>query len=77
MTVFGLGKRRSKLGKFLDRYGISQEWVSQKSGLGRNTIGRLTSYDPKHAPTATTIKKVMKAIREIDPHAKADDFFDL
>lgn len=75
--MFGLGKKRSKLGKFLDRYGISQEWLGRKTGIGRNTIGRLASGDEKHAPTATTIKKIMKAIREIDPKAKADDFFDL
>jgi predicted transcriptional regulator len=75
--MFGLGKRRSKLGKWLDKYGVSQEWLGKKAGLGRNTIGRLTSGDEKHAPTATTIKKIMKAVREIDPKAKVDDFFDL
>ncbi|MED4587640.1 helix-turn-helix domain-containing protein [Priestia flexa] len=75
--MFGLGKKRSKLGKFIDKYGISQEWVAKKSGLGRNTIGRLVGGDPQHAPTATTIKKIMKAIREIKPDAKVDDFFDL
>ncbi|MGO4887052.1 helix-turn-helix domain-containing protein [Anaerobacillus sp. MEB173] len=78
--MFGLffGKPRSKLGKFLDKNGISQEWLIKKSGLGRNTISRLCSGDSDHEPTARTIKKVMNVIRkEIDPNAKSDDFFDI
>ncbi|WP_088105228.1 helix-turn-helix domain-containing protein [Halalkalibacter urbisdiaboli] len=77
--MFGLfgGKPRSKLGKWLDKRGMSQEWLMKKSGLGRNTVSRLAAGDSEHEPTARTIKKIMKAIREIDPNARTDDFFDL
>ncbi|NEU29919.1 transcriptional regulator [bacterium LRH843] len=77
--MFGLfnGKPRSKLGQWLDSRGISQEWLMKKSGLGRNTVSRLAAKDSNHEPTAGTIKKVMKAIREVDPNAKSTDFFDL
>lgn len=75
--MFGLfgGKPRSKLGKWLDQRGISQEWLVTKSKVSRNTISELASG--KRTPSISTIKKIMKVIREVDPNAKADDFFDL
>lgn len=78
MFMFGIfgGKPRSKLGKWLDKYGITQEWLMQKSGLGRNTVSRACSNE-EYEPTSKTIKKIMKAVREVDPHKKAEDFFDM
>lgn len=75
--MFGLGKKRSKLGKWLDKRGISQTWLAAKSGVNRNTINALTSGDSDRAPTTRTIKKILKALREVDPTIKGDDFFDL
>lgn len=74
--MFGLGKSRTKLGRWLDKKGISQEWVSKKSGVSRDTISDLAN-DRDRLPTTRTIKKIMKAIREIDPKAKSSDFFDI
>ena len=74
--MFGIGKPRTKIGKFIDKYGITQEWLVKKTGLGRNTIGRLTG-DKEYSPTLKTMKKVIAALREIDPSVKSDDFFDL
>lgn len=75
--MFGLfgGKPRSKLGRWLDARGISQEWLINKSKVSRTTISELAAG--KRQPTLDTIKKIMKAIREVDPAAKADDFFDM
>jgi predicted transcriptional regulator len=70
------GKPRSKLGKFLDSRGISQEWLASKTDISRNTISKITS-DKSYSPRLTTIKKIMKAIREVDPGAKPEDFFDI
>jgi predicted transcriptional regulator len=69
------GKSRSRLGKWLDDRGISQEWLVKKSKVSRNTVSELTAG--KRNPTLPTVKKLMKAIREVDPTAKADDFFDM
>jgi predicted transcriptional regulator len=74
MGLFG-GKPRSRLGKWLDVRGISQEWLISKSKVSRTTISELAAG--KRAPTLATVKKLMKAIREVDPAAKADDFFDM
>ena len=75
--MFGLwgGKPRSRLGRWLDERGISQEWLVKKSKVSRNTVSELTAG--KRNPTLPTVKKLMKAIREVDPAAKADDFFDM
>jgi transcriptional regulator with XRE-family HTH domain len=74
--MWGLGKKRSKLGRWLDSQGYSQEDLTKAAGVSRNTISRLCS-DPEYSPTANSIKKIMKAIRKIEPGAKADDFFDM
>ncbi|MFT4416778.1 helix-turn-helix transcriptional regulator [Fredinandcohnia humi] len=76
--MFGLfrSKPRSKIGKWLDARGISQEWLVSKSKVSRTTISKIAS-DDKYSPTLPTIKKIMKAIKEVDPAAKPDDFFDM
>jgi predicted transcriptional regulator len=74
--MWGLGRPRSKLGKFLDRHGYTIQDLSAASKVNRNTVGKMCS-DPEYSPTTSTIKKIMKAIREIDPNAKAHDFFDM
>jgi predicted transcriptional regulator len=73
--MFGLGKKRSKLGKWLDRNNLTQEWLVRKAGVGRSTIQDLTSGDNEREPTTRTIKKIMKAIKEVDPAVKVDDFW--
>jgi transcriptional regulator with XRE-family HTH domain len=76
--MFGLfgGKPRTRLGRWLDSKGITQEWLVRKTKLNRTTISKIAS-DDEYSPTLPTIKKIMKAIREIDAGAKADDFFDM
>jgi len=76
--MFGLfgGKPRSKVGRWLDNRGITQEWLSTKTKISRNTISKIAS-DKDYSPTLATIKKIMKAIKEVDPNAKSEDFFDM
>ena len=74
--LWGLGKKRSKLGRWLDRNGYSQEDLTRASKVSRNTVSRVCS-DPEYLPTAKTIKKLMRAVRQIDPGANVDDFFDM
>lgn len=76
-SVFGLGKKRSKLGKWLDDRGISQQWLSKDSKVSRSTVSELCKYEPEHEPTQGTIKKLMNSLRKVDPSAKVDDFFDM
>lgn len=74
--MFWERKKRSKLGKFLDTEGYSQEDLVKVSQVSRNTVSRICS-NPEYIPSGPTIKKIMKAIRKIDPAAKTEDFFDI
>ncbi|RHW31496.1 XRE family transcriptional regulator [Neobacillus notoginsengisoli] len=74
--MFGLGKKRTKLGKWLDRRGITQSWLAKKSGVNRNTINALAA-DKDRAPNSRTMAKILKALREVDPGVKSDDFWSM
>jgi transcriptional regulator with XRE-family HTH domain len=76
--MFGLfgGKPRTSFGKWLDHRGITQEWISQKTSISRNTISKIAS-DKEYSPTLKTIQKIMRAIKEVDPNAKSDDFWSM
>lgn len=72
--MFGLGKPRSRLGKWLDRHGLKQKWLEDETGLSDETISRLANKEDA-SPNQKTIKRIMQAIRKVDPSAKADDFW--
>ncbi|MED3976788.1 helix-turn-helix transcriptional regulator [Priestia megaterium] len=74
--MFGIGKPRTKLGKWLDKRGITQSWLMKKTGLNKNTISDLTS-DKDRSPTLKTMQKVIKALKEIDPKVNSNDFWDV
>jgi putative transcriptional regulator len=75
MNWFGIGKQRSKLGKYIDQHGISQKEL-EKSGVSRATISRLCSND-EHQPTMVTAKKIINFLKRFDGTIKYDDFFDM
>jgi hypothetical protein len=72
----GLGKPRTKIGKWIDKRGIKQEWLVKETGLGRNTI-TWACADPDYTPSGKTMQKIIKALRTVDPSVKADQFWDL
>ncbi|MGD6831450.1 helix-turn-helix domain-containing protein [Sutcliffiella halmapala] len=72
----GFGKPRTRLGQFLDQKGITQEWLSKKTGISRNTISKLCSNE-EYSPNMGTIKRVMAAVREVDESKKAEDFWSM
>jgi predicted transcriptional regulator len=75
-SVWGLGKPQSKIGKFIAKHGYTIQDLSKVSKVNRNTLGKICS-DPNYLPTVKTIKKIMTAIRKIDPNAKMSDFWDM
>jgi transcriptional regulator with XRE-family HTH domain len=74
--MWGLGKKRTRLGKWLDEKGYSQEDLINASGVSRNTISKLCS-DPEYDPSTGTMRKILKAIREIEPGKNASYFWDI
>ncbi|MDT3766182.1 helix-turn-helix transcriptional regulator [Priestia filamentosa] len=67
-------KKRGKLGRWLDKKGLKQEWLVKETNLARTTISEICTG--KRDPSTTTVKKLMKALRKVDKNAKVDDFFD-
>ncbi|MEU2589684.1 helix-turn-helix transcriptional regulator [Alkalihalobacillus sp. NPDC078783] len=70
----GLGRPRSKLGKWLDKRGVSQQWLAETSGVSRSTISTLCT-DDDYEPSSKTIKKVIKALKILDADITASFFF--
>ncbi|MRS25926.1 helix-turn-helix transcriptional regulator [Bacillus sp. RIT694] len=62
--MFGLGKRRSKFGKFLDKNGISQQDVVRESGVNRGTVSRICQGDA-FSPSMKNGQKIIKALRKL------------
>jgi len=73
--MFGLGKPRTKLGKWLDNRGIKQEWLIKK-GVSKGTATSACS-DKDYVPGGSTMQKILKALREVDSSVRADQFWDL
>lgn len=73
--MFGLGKNRSKFGKFLDRNSIIQEELSKVSGVNRNTISRAAKTDG--CPSMKNASRIIKALRKSGYNVDFDDFWTL
>lgn len=74
--VWGWKKSRSKFGRWLDSQGIEQTEFSKKAKVSRNTISTLCN-DKSYIPSPKVMKKVLDAVRRIDPNAKMNDFWDM
>lgn len=62
--MFGLGKKRTKFGKWIDREGVTQIEIEKYSGLSRRTISRLCN-DSQYRPKFETVTKIRKALRKL------------
>lgn len=71
MTINRLGKERSPLGLWLDKHGVSQQFVGQKAGLSKNTMSNLCKINGT-PPSGTTMSKVMNVLVQIDPRVRKE-----
>lgn len=71
--MFGLGKKRTKFGRWLDREGITQYEIEKKAGLSRATISKLCN-DDSYTPKFETVTKIRRALRKLDRDVP-DDYF--
>ncbi len=72
--MFGLGKPRSKFGKWLDRKGIEQKDVAKKAKLSEMTLTRMCN-DSGHMPRISTWVKVQRALKSMGHDVDRDKFF--
>ena len=74
---FSLGKKRSKLGRFLDKHELTQQDVAEKSGVSRGTISRLCQNDA-FQPNMRNAQKIIKAIKELtNKNVDHNDFWSM
>ena len=71
---FGLGKSRTKLGKWIDQRGIPQTELQRLSQLSKGTVSRLCS-DKQYAPHSRTANKILAALKKLDANVTYEDFW--
>jgi predicted transcriptional regulator len=74
--MWGIGKSRSNLGKWLDQKGLEQQDLAKIANVSKNTVTKACS-DKDYIPRQDVIIKLLKAIRKVDPQAKMSDFWDM
>ena len=74
--MFGLGKPRSKFGKWLDRNGIMQKEVAKKAKLSEMSLTRMCN-DKDYTPKISTWVKVQRALKSMGYDVDRDKFFDM
>lgn len=75
-SFFGLGKSRSKFGRFLDKHSISQQEIADESGVSKSTISRLCQPE-EFEPTMSNAKKIIKALKNFGYPVDYDDFWSM
>ncbi len=72
--MFGLGKSRTKFGKWLDREGLTQIEIEREADLGRATISKLCN-DKHYRPKIETVTKIKRAIKKLGRDVPPDNYF--
>jgi len=74
--MWGIGKQRSKLGKWMDKKGLNQQDLAEAAKVSKNTISKACN-EKDYIPRQDVMKKLLKAIREIDKGVKMSDFWNM
>lgn len=74
--MWGIGKPRTKLGKWLDKRSIEQKDLEKAAKVSHKTISKACN-DKNYIPSPSVMKKLLTAIRKIDPNARMNDFWDM
>ncbi|PEU77912.1 transcriptional regulator [Bacillus cereus] len=76
MFHFGLGKRRTPFGNYLDCRGIKQQWLVERTGLSKSLISDLANKKER-IPTLTSATKIIKTLKKFDNSINYHDFWDI
>ncbi|KAA0780908.1 MULTISPECIES: transcriptional regulator [Bacillus] len=72
--MYGLGKKRTKFGRFLDRNGIAQIELERTSKLSTGTISKLCN-DKRYKPKFSTITQIIKGLKKLGKNVDEYDFW--
>ncbi|MFS0767081.1 helix-turn-helix domain-containing protein [Peribacillus phoenicis] len=76
MIEKGLGKPRSRFGKFMDVNSISQKALADQSGVSNSTISRLCQQE-EYAPNMKNGIRLIKVLNEAGYKVSYEDFWDV
>lgn len=76
ISVFGLGKKRTKFGHYLDSNGIAQIELERTSKLSTATISKVCN-DKKYRPKFSTITLIVKGLKKLGRNIDERDFWDM
>jgi transcriptional regulator with XRE-family HTH domain len=74
--MWGIGKQRSKLGRWMDKKGLDQQGLAKAANVSKNTISKACN-EKDYIPRQDVMKKILTALRKIEPNAKMSDFWDM
>ncbi|MBO1582989.1 helix-turn-helix transcriptional regulator [Bacillus sp. XF8] len=74
VKVFGLGKKRSRFGRWLDKQGITQGELEKAAKLSRGTISKVCN-DKTYIPKFSTITQITRGLKKLGKNIKEDDFW--
>jgi putative transcriptional regulator len=74
IMAFGLGKPRSKLGRFLDRNKITQEKIRSLAGIDRTIMAEICGSED-YNPHMNTRIKLIGSLRKLGYDVRMDDFW--
>ncbi|MFP7226033.1 helix-turn-helix transcriptional regulator [Priestia filamentosa] len=74
--MWGIGKSKSKLGRWMDKKGLAQKDLAKEAKVSKNTVTKACT-DKEYIPRQDVMKKLLEAIRKVDPNAKMSDFWDM
>ncbi len=65
--MFGLGKTETEVKKFLKRHGKTQQWLCTAAQINKDTATKLCT-DESYYPAPSVARRVLKALRLLEPH---------
>ncbi len=74
INVFGLGKNRTKFGRYLDSNEIAQIELERTSKLSTGTVSKLCN-DKKYRPKFSTITQIVKGLKKLGKNIDEHDFW--
>lgn len=76
MIGSGLGKSRSKFGKFIDQNSISQKTLAELSGVSKSTISRLCQAE-EHSPSMKNGVRLINTLNKAGYSVSYEDFWSI
>lgn len=72
--MFGLGKPRTAFGRWIDKQGVTQDWIVKTCGIDKNAASRLCG-NSDYKPNGSTRGRVISGLRKAGYNVYEEDFW--